>query len=184
METNMTRRKMTIVALLGSAFVGVVALAGLAEHYGVIDDDDDDEGPGLIRSIGDAKVSLQQGLTAGEQMGQPISGKFEVDDGKFQLSVYTTRDGKLSEVLVDYVTGKVSKTEPITQGDDLAVAKAQSVAMAKAKTSLKDAVDKATGDAAGYRAVGVVPGLKDGHPVASVLLLKGDEFKTVDEALE
>jgi len=183
-EVNMTRRKVTIAALLGSTVLGLVALTGLAEHYGVLEDDDDDEGPALIKSIGDAKVSLQQGLTAVEQVGQPISGKFEVDDGKFQLSVYTTKDGTLSEVLVDHMTGKVSKTEPITQGDDLAAAKAQVAAMAKAKTTLKDAVDKASGEAAGYRAVGVVPGLKDGHPVASVLLLKGDEFKTVDEALE
>jgi hypothetical protein len=184
MEANMTRRNVTIAALLGSAFFGAVALAGLAEHYGILEDDDDDEGPALVKSIGDAKVSLQQGLTTSEQVGQPISGKFEVDDGKFQLSVYTTKDGELSEVLVDYMTGKVSKTEPITDGDDLAAAEAQVAAMAKAKSSLKDVVDKASGEAAGYRAVGVVPALKDGHPVAAVLLLKGDEFKTINEALE
>ena len=40
-----------------------------------------------------AKVSLQQGLAASEQEGQPISGKFEMDRGKFQLSVYTSKDG-------------------------------------------------------------------------------------------
>src|SRR5258708_15732992 len=101
----MTRRKMTIAALLGVAFVGVVALTGLAEHYGILEDDDDDDGSALTKSIGDAKVSLQQGLTAGEQAGQPISGKFEVEDGRFQLSVYTTKDGNWSEVLVDHVTG-------------------------------------------------------------------------------
>jgi hypothetical protein len=184
MEADMTRRNMTIAALLGSAFLGVVALTGLAEHYGVLEDDDDDEGPALIKSIGDAKVSLQQGLTASEQEGQPISGKFEVDDGKFRLSFYTTKDGKFSEVLVDYMTAKVSKVEAITERDDLAAAKSQSAAMAKAKTSLRDAVDRASGEAAGYRAVGVVPGLKDGHPVATVLLLNGEEFKTIDEALE
>ncbi len=56
--------------------------------------------------------------------------------------------------------------------------------MAKAKTSLKEAIDKATGEAAGFRAVGVVPNLKDGRAVASVLLLKGDEFKIVNQALD
>ena len=56
--------------------------------------------------------------------------------------------------------------------------------MVKAKTSLKDAVDKASAEAAGSRAVGVVPSLKDGHPVASVVLLKGDEFKTITETLD
>ncbi len=180
----MTRRKLTVAALLGSAFVGIIAMAGLAEHYGIIEDDDDDEGPALTKSIGNAKVDLQQGLTASEQVGQPISGKFEVEDGKFQLSIYTIKDGNLSEVLVDHVTGKVSKTEPIRDDDDLAAAKAQVAAMANAKASLKDAVDKATGETAGYRAVGVVPGLKDGHPVASVVLVKGEEIKTINESLE
>jgi hypothetical protein len=34
-----------------------------------------------------SKVNLQQGLAASEQQGQPISAKFEVDDGKLQLPV-------------------------------------------------------------------------------------------------
>ncbi len=38
-----------------------------------------------------AKVTLSQGLTAGESKGQPISGKFEGDEGHFQLSIYTAR---------------------------------------------------------------------------------------------
>src|SRR5438874_6529117 len=60
-----------------------------------------------------AKVNLQQGLAVSEQAGQPISGKFEIDRGKFQLSVYTSKDGKFSEVLVDYSSGNVANVEPI-----------------------------------------------------------------------
>jgi hypothetical protein len=56
--------------------------------------------------------------------------------------------------------------------------------MAKAKNSLKDAVHKAIGEAAGSRAVSVVPSLKDDHPVATVVLLIGGQFKSVDERLE
>lgn len=41
-----------------------------------------------------------------------------------------------SEVIVDHKTGKVAKAEPITGGEDLTAAKAQSEAMAKAKRSL------------------------------------------------
>ncbi len=93
--------------------------------------------------MGTSKINLQQGLAAGEQQGQPISAKFEVDEGKLQLSVYTAKDGKFSEVLVDYMNGKVTKAEPITEGDDLAAANSQIAAMAKAKTTLKEAVDKA-----------------------------------------
>ena len=182
----MTRRKILIGAAV--AVLGVAALVGIAGHYGILKDDDDDgedEGRGaLVRALRFAKVSLQQGLAASEQEGQPISGKFEIDRGTFQLSVYTSKDGKFSEVLVDYSTGIVAKVAPVTQADDVAVAQSQSAAMAKAKTSLKEAIDKATGEAAGFRAVGVVPNLKDGRAVASVLLLKGDEFKIVNQALD
>lgn len=185
----MTRRKIMIGAIIGSAAVGVAALVGIAGHYAILreDDDEDDEGEGrgaLVRSIRFAKVSLQQGLAVSEQEGQPISGKFEVDRGKFQLSVYTSKDGKFSEVLVDYWTGQVEKVEPITMGEDLIAAQSRSAAMAQAKNSLKEAVEKAVGGAAGFRAVGVVPNLKDGRAIASVVLLKGERFQIVDQALE
>jgi hypothetical protein len=137
-----------------------------------------------MKALGAAKITLQQGLTASEQEGRPISGKFEVEGGKLQLSVYTAKNRKFSEVLVDYSTGKVEKVEQITEGDELAAANSQSAAMGKAKTSLKDAIDKATGEAAGSRAVSVVPSLKDDHAIATVLLLEGGKFKTVDEPLE
>jgi len=187
MEANMTRRKLVFAASVSAAVLSLAGLAGLAGHYGVLrdDDDDEDEGQGaLIRALRFATVSLQQGLTASEQEGQPISGKFEVDKGSFQLSVYTAKGEKFTEVLVDYVSGKVSKAEPITGGDDLAAARSQSAAMANAKISLKDAVDKAIGEAAGFRAVGVVSNLKDRRPVASVLLLKGEQFKIVQQPLD
>jgi uncharacterized membrane protein YkoI len=137
----------------------------------------------LAKALGGAKVSLQQGLTASEREGQPISAKFEVEDGKLQLSVYTTKDGKFSEVVVDHRNGKVAKTSPITEGDDFTHAKAQSAAMASAKSSLKQAADKAQ-KASGSRVVSITPEAKDGHPVASVGVVKGKNFKTVDQRLD
>ena len=183
----MTRRKIILGAAIGSAVLGVAALVGIAGHYAILRDDDDDDDDGrdaVARGSRFAKVSLQQGLTTGEQEGQPISGKFEIDRGKFQLSVYTSKDGKFSEVLIDYWTGQVAKVEPITKGEDLTAAQSRSAAMAEAKTSLREAVEKALGQAAGFRAVGVIPNWKDGHAIASVLLLKGERFQIVDQALE
>jgi hypothetical protein len=72
----------------------------------------------------------------------------------------------------------------ITAGDDLAAAQSQSAAMARAKTSLKDVVEKTLADAAGFRAVSVVPNLKDGRAVASVLIVKGEDFKIVNQPVE
>jgi hypothetical protein len=184
MEVNMTRRRMLLMTT-GATVIGLVALVSFAGHNVIFADDDDDEGrEALIKTLGDAKISLQQGLAASEQQGQPISAKFEVDKGKLQLSVYTAKEGKFFEVLINYVTGKVLKVEPITEGDDLAAANSQSAAMAKAKTTLKEAADKAVIQSAKARVVSAVPELKDGHPVASILLLDGEQFKTVQQPLD
>jgi len=138
----------------------------------------------LAAKLKEAKVSLQQGLSASAKNGKPISGKFEVEDGKLQLSVYTAKGDAFSEVIVDHKTGKVVKAEPIKSGDDLTAAKAQSEAMAKAKTSLANAVSRALKGNKGYRAVSATPSMKDGHPTAEVTLLKGTQSKTVSEALD
>ncbi len=180
----MTRRKMLLMTA-GATVLGLAALIGFADHNAIFADDDDDKGQeALIKLLGTSKINLQQGLAAAsEQQGLPISAKFEVDEGKLQLSVYTAKDGKFSEVLVDYTDGKVTKTEPITEGDDLAAAKSQSTAMAKAKTTLKEAVDKAAGSG-NARVVSAVPSLKDGRPLVSIALLDGEKIKTVQQPLD
>ena len=42
--------------------------------------------PALAAAVKDATVSLEAGLRASEAEGKPISGKFEIEDGKLQLS--------------------------------------------------------------------------------------------------
>ena len=167
----MNRRVLLLLTIAGLA-TGLAGNGLRAEEH---------NDPALIKSMADAKITLQQGLTAAAQEGRPISAKFELDDGKLQLSVYTAKDGKFSEVIVDHVTGKIAKAEPITEGDDLAAAKAQSAAMAKAKSDLKSAVDKT---ASGARAISVTPALKGGHASASVTVLKGQQFQTDEQTLE
>ena len=145
---------------------------------------DDKEHTELAKALKGVKTSLEKGLSASESQGKPISGKFEVEDGKLQLSVYTMKGDKFSEVIVDYKTGKVVKTEAITGGGDLTAAKAQSGAMAKAKSSLRSAIEKSVKANNGFRAVSSMASLKDGHPVAEITLVKGEEFKTVSEKLD
>jgi hypothetical protein len=184
MEVNMTRRKMLIMTA-GVTVLGVAALAGFANHNAIFADDDEDESQeALLKLLDASQIDLRQGLAAGEQQGQPISAKFEVDGGKLQLSVYTVKEGKFFEVLISYVTGKVLKVEPITEGEDLAAATSQSAAMAKAKVSLKEAVDKTISQSANIRAVRAVANLKDGHPVASIDILNYNQFKTSQQPLD
>ena len=145
---------------------------------------DDKEHAELAKALKDAKVSLQRGMTASAKEGKPISAKYEMEEGKLQLSVYTMKGDKFSEVIVDYKTGKIAKADPIAHDADLTAAKAQSEAMAKAKRSLDAAAAEAVKDNTGYRAVSVMPSLKDGHPVAEVMLVKGADWKTVSEKLD
>jgi len=149
-------------------------------------DDDKDEGDqtAVVKALSQAKVSLNQGLLAGAHEGTPISAKFEMEDGTLQLSVYTMKADKFSEVGVDPISGKVVNVEAITEGEDLAAAKVQSAAMKKAKKTLSAALQEALKANTGYQAVSVTPSLKDGHAVAEVALAKGEEIKTVDEKLD
>ena len=144
----------------------------------------DKEHAELAKALTGVKVSLGAGLTASASEGKPLSAKFEVEDGKLQLSVYTEKSGKFREVIVDHQSGTVAKSEDITEGDDLSAAKAQSAAMAKAKLSLAEGVAKAVAANTGYRATSVVPSLKNEHPVAEIELVNGDKWKTVTEKLD
>src|SRR6516165_10783286 len=101
MEENMHRR--TLLLTIASLTIGLMGDRIYAEER---------NDPALIKSMADVKVTLQEGLTAAAQQGKPISAKFELEDGKLQLSVYTENAGKFSEVIVDYTTGKVAKTLP------------------------------------------------------------------------
>lgn len=139
----------------------------------------------LARAVRSAKVSLQAGLAAASEAGgKPISAKFEIDEGKFQLSIYVAKDGGFSEVIVDHLTGKVAKSESITGAGDLEDAKSQDKAMATAKRSLFAAVGEVTANNKGFLAVSAVPALEGGHPVAKVTVAKGESWKTTTVKLD
>ena len=171
------RTNTTIALLFPVAWFFAATLASAQPH-------DDKERAELAQALPEAKISLQRGVTASAKTGKPISAKYEVEDGKLLLSVYTMKGDAFSEVIVDHKTGTVAKAEPITKADDLKHAKAQREAMAKAKRSLEAAASAAVKENKGFRAVSVMPAMKADHPVADVTLLKGTEWKTVTEKLD
>src|SRR5438876_9217675 len=138
-----------LLPLVGSLALLLGSGLGWAGQY------DEKERAELAQALKGAKVSLKGGIVASAPKGKPISGKFEVEDGKLQLSVYTTKGGAFSEVLVDPKSGRVAKDEAIEAGEDLTAAKTQADAMAKAKTPLGSAVDAAVKKNAGFEAVRV-----------------------------
>jgi hypothetical protein len=147
-------------------------------------DAQDEDAAAMAAALKGAKLTLQDGLKAGEREGQPISAQFEIDDGKLRLSVYTTKGDDFTEVVADPQTGAVVKTEKITDADELNDAADQKAAMAKAKMSLAAAVDAAVKENAGALPVAIFPDLRDGHPIAEVTLLQGTTPKTVTERLD
>jgi hypothetical protein len=140
----------------------------------------DKEKAELAPVVASAKVTLEEGLKTSKKNGKPVSAKFEIENGKPQLSIYTVRDGiKYFEVIVDQNTGEIAKAEPITGGDDLTAAKKQSDALFRATRELREAVKEAKRDNPGYLAVSVWSDMKDGHSVATVTLVKDNDWKTV-----
>ena len=131
-----------------------------------------------------ATATLQGGLKASEAQGTPISAKFEIEDGKLQLSVYTMKGNDFMEVVADPNTGAIAKAEKITDAEDFKEATEQKAAMAKAKVPLLTATETAVKANAGSRAVSIVPELKNGQATAEVTLLQGTTFKKVTEKLD
>jgi hypothetical protein len=181
----MTRRKVLLTSALGVIAAMAASLTDQRSARAIGPDQEQAELASLLSGV---KVSLQQGLMASEKEGKPISAKFEVEDGKLQLSVYTAKEGKFNEVIVDHKTGNIAKVEPITEGEDLIHAKLQKAAMDRAKVKLSDAAEKAKGQVKGpdgdVLVVSVVPELKGESPEASIVLLTGKRFSTASERLD
>ena len=140
----------------------------------------DKEKAELAPVVANAKVTLEEGLKTSKKNGKPVSAKFEIENGKPQLSIYTVKDGsKYFEVIVDHISGEIAKAEPITGGDDLTAAKKQSDSLFRATRELREAVKEAKRDNPGYLAVSVWSDMKDSHSVATVTLVKDNDWKTV-----
>ena len=159
------------------AMMGVLALAPRAHT-------EESDPAALAAALEKAPTSLEQGLRASEKSGKPISAKFEIEDGKLQLSIYTMTADAFSEVVVTPDTGSVIKTEKITDADDLKDATEQKAAMEKASTTLTAATERALGQSTGSRAVSIFPELQSGHPVATVTLLSNGRLTKIAEKLD
>jgi hypothetical protein len=160
------------------AIAAAVLLGGVAARA------DEELNPAVMaRALQQARLPLEQAAKLSEREGKPISAKYEIEHGALQLSVYTLKGDRFSEVIVDYESGAVTKDDWITDADDMKAAQAQAAAMAKAQVSLDVATDRAVKDNAGYRAVSVTPKLEGEQPVADITLIKGEELKKVSVKL-
>jgi len=173
----------TTIAVVVSTHLIATALAVQAETGSV------NGRSNLTRALQGAWLPLESGLAVSAREGTPLSAKYEIDDGAFQLSVYTSKTVPSSgdafmEVIVDCSSGVLLKVETISDGGDLAAAQAQKAAMDRARRSRAEATADAVKAKAGYRAVSAMPSLDNGHPVPEVTLVHGDGWKVVIERLD
>ena len=131
----------------------------------------------LARELRGAWLPLESGMTMSRREGIPISAKYEIDNGRFQLSVYTARGDRLSEVIVDYSVGMITTVDVLTDTGDLAAARGQAEAMARATRTLEAATAEVVTTNPGFRAVSATPGLSDSHPVAEIVLVNGTDWR-------
>jgi Peptidase propeptide and YPEB domain len=172
----MTSRAVPITLLVAAiGFLGAAIVPAWAEGG---------QEAALAAAMKNASATLQGGLKASEPQGTPISAKFEIEDGKLQLSVYTMKGNDFMEVVADPNTGTIAKAEKITDAGDLKEAAEQKAAMAKAKVPLLSAIETAVNAYAGSRAVSIVPELKNGQATAEVTLFEGTAFKKVTAKLD
>ena len=138
----------------------------------------------LAAALKTAKATLQGALSASKAQGTPISAKFEIEDGKLQLVIYSMKGNDLMEVVANPRTGAIAKAQEITDAIDLNEATEQKAAVAKAKVPLLAAAEAAVNANSGSRAISIVPELKNGQASAEVTLLTGNTFKRVTEKLD
>jgi hypothetical protein len=89
--------------------LAIVAALAMVVPTGWAQTPDDKEHAELAKALKDAKIPLERGLTTSAKEGKPISAKYEVEDGKLQLSVYTMKGDAFSEVIVDPKTGRIER---------------------------------------------------------------------------
>ena len=117
--SKMSCRPRVVLVIATVSFASVcVALSARAQESAASADS-------LARQVKSAPVSLARGLAAARARGNPISAKYELEEGKPQLSVYTVKGNRFWEVIVDHRTGRITKAEEIKEGDNLTAAKAQ-----------------------------------------------------------
>jgi hypothetical protein len=138
----------------------------------------------LAKALQQASLPLEKALKVSWREGKPVSAKYEIENGALQLSIYTLKGDRFSELIVDHTSGAAANDAWITDSADMKAAQAQAAAMAKAKVTLDVVTANAVQGHPGYRAVSAVPALEDGRPIAVVTLMKGEQVKKAVEKLD
>jgi hypothetical protein len=141
----------------------------------------------VVAQVKNSKLTLAQGIAQAEKdNGAAISARFEVEDGKLSLSVYTAKGGldkdaehnTLQELSGDPTAAVWQpKTEVFEDKEHITRAAMHLTLVQRAKTSLANVVAKASSQQPGT-VYSVIPAVKDKAPGFQVLVAT-DDGKTV-----
>jgi len=141
--------------------------------------DDPKDTQALVESLSKSKITLLQGVRqAAKDHGAVISAKFELEDGKLSLSVYTAEKGlsvPAEENVLEELSGSPEgakwepKVEVFKDVPHVARSAEQLALMAVGHTSLADLIARVQ-KAQGGTVFSVKPVIKDHKPVAEVLV--------------
>ncbi len=128
----------------------------------------------LLKALPSSKHTLADGISQAAQGGEKaVSAKFEMDDGKLSLSVYTAdaANNTFKEVAGDAEAATWSpQAEVIKEGEDLQNAKEQLKVLTGSKFSLLDFIAKAQKDQPGT-VLSAIPEVEGGKSVCEVRIV-------------
>jgi hypothetical protein len=170
MNSKSIRFSLIIAAFLASAFFAVL------ESRDARADDDADMKP-LVQALGKSKLSLLQGVRQAKDRGAVISAKFELEDGKLSLSVYTAEKGlsvPAEKNVLEELSGSPEdkwdpKVEVFKDVEHVSRSAEQLAIVAMGRTPLADLIARVQ-KAHGGTVFSVKPVVKNHKPMAEVLV--------------
>jgi len=173
----------SIAAMLFTAFYSLCVIAA-----------DDAKGQqALLAELGKTKLTLLDGMRqATKGSAIPISAKFELEDGKLSLSVYTAEKGLAAmpeKNVLQELSGSpegdkwAPSVEVFKDVPHVARSSQQLTVMALGKASLADIIQRVEKAQPGSTVFSVTPVIRNHKPVAEVLVADKGKVKRVMQPL-
>ena len=173
-------------SLLSASAIALVAMFPLSANA-----DESKDTQALVAALAKSKLTLSEGMRqATKSPAVPISAKFELEDGKLSLSVYTAGKGLAVEpeknVLQELSGSPEDKWEPKVEVfkdvPHVARSSEQLTLMALGKSSLTDIIARVEKTQQG-KVFSVTPTIRNHKPVAEVLVAEKGKVKKLFQPL-
>jgi hypothetical protein len=172
-EVNMMRRNMMLAVAFGLAMLG----SSIARS-------DDADQAALIKALGDAKLTLLQGIAqVAKGTEVPIEAKYEMVRGKLMLSIYTSakgfdvaaEDNSFNEYIGDVTTAAwTPKKDVFADLKHIARSAQYHALLSMTKVSIPTIIQKASAQGT---VLSVKEKIREGKPVFEVMVVQGNTIK-------